>query len=137
MFTILGQWHCVKRTLPECGGYKLETYLPVFLWREKCKKEGKSLFWEFVQILSKHRGSIIGNPEDSDSVSLYNMGLCLSLHLLGLVGMKFKMLCVLRMKMKKWRNMLNVSSAVKSLRKEASKIMKENAKKSNLNVITW
>ena len=101
MFTILGQWHCVKRTLPECGGYKLETYLPVFLWREKCKKEGKSLFWEFVQILSKHRGSIIGNPEDSDSVSLYNMGLCLSLHLLGLVGMKFKILCVLRMKMKK------------------------------------
>ena len=54
MFTILGQWHCVKRTLPECGGYKLETYLPVFLWREKCKKEGKSLFWEFVKILSKH-----------------------------------------------------------------------------------
>ena len=89
MFTILGQWHCVKRTLPECGGYKLETYLPVFLWREKCKKEGKSLFWEFVQILSKHRGSIIGNPEDSDSVSLYNMGLWLSLHLLGFVGIEF------------------------------------------------
>ena len=33
--------------------------------------------------------------------------------------------------------MLNVSFAVKSSRKEALIVIKENAKKSNLNVITW
>ena len=41
---IEGRWHCVKRWLPTSGRYKVDEYLPVYLWTVKLKKENKSLF---------------------------------------------------------------------------------------------
>ena len=54
-FLKLGQWHCVKRQLPECGRYDLEGYLPVYLWKKHCEVLDKDPFWELLRLLSKHQ----------------------------------------------------------------------------------
>ena len=64
---IEGQWHCIKRTLPECGNYKLECYLPVYLWKKKCDKEGKDYFWELIKLLPKYQDMFCKNKEQEDS----------------------------------------------------------------------
>ena len=61
---IEGQWHCVKRTLPECGNYKLESYLPVYLWKQLCDREGKDIFWELVRLLHIHQGVFCAVDDD-------------------------------------------------------------------------
>ena len=54
----------MKRQLPECGRYDLESYLPVYLWKKQCEVEDKDPFWELLRLLSKHQELFI-----SDGVS--------------------------------------------------------------------
>ena len=43
----------MKRFLPSSGRYKVEEYLPIYLWTIKQKKLGKSLFWELLSIVAE------------------------------------------------------------------------------------
>ena len=61
---IEGQWHCVKRTLPECGNYKLESYLPVYLWKQMCDRDGKDYFWELLRLLHIHQDVFCSSDDD-------------------------------------------------------------------------
>ena len=67
----IGQWHIVKRTLPECGNYRLESYLPVFLWRKMCDQTGKDPFWELIRLLKKHQDVFCASGEASDSITYF------------------------------------------------------------------
>ena len=49
-----GQWHCVKQTLPECGRYDLQSYLPVYLWKQAKNKDGKDRFNKLLRRLKKY-----------------------------------------------------------------------------------
>ena len=66
IFLPSGTWHCVKRTLPECGNYKLESYLPVYLWQQAMKKEGKNCFKELLNLLKKNP-AIFQDQEDEEA----------------------------------------------------------------------
>ena len=61
---IEGQWHCVKRTLPECGNYKLESYLPVYLWKQMCDRDGKDYFWEILRLLHIHQDVFCASDDE-------------------------------------------------------------------------
>ena len=64
-----GQWHCVKRTLPECGRYDLQSYLPVYLWKQAMAKEGKDCFDEILKLLKKHPTVL----EEDDETEVYTI----------------------------------------------------------------
>ena len=68
IFICLGRWHCVKRTLPECGNYNLESHLPVFLWKQNCDRDGKDYFWELLRLLHKHQATFFDKKVEDDSV---------------------------------------------------------------------
>ena len=70
----LGQWHCVKRTLPECSNYKLESHLPVYIWKLRCDAMGKDYFWELLRLLHKHQETFFSSVDDSLSVWLMFFG---------------------------------------------------------------
>ena len=74
MFFPQGTWHCVKRQLPEGGNYDLESYLPVYLWRQECEAQGKVPFWELLRLLHKHQDVFFSSP-----VEIENVGCCLFL----------------------------------------------------------
>ena len=71
-YCFIGQWHCVKRTLPDSGNYDLESYLPVYLWKKQCENEGVSTFWEIMTLLKKHQDVFFSSEAD-------NVGLIVSL----------------------------------------------------------
>ena len=49
--SIEGRWFCIKRWLPSSGKYKVEEYLPVYLWTIHHKKQSNNLFWELLSLL--------------------------------------------------------------------------------------
>ena len=52
---IEGTWNCVKRKLPSSGNYDLESYLPLYIFKQRVKFANKSLFQEFLKIINKHQ----------------------------------------------------------------------------------
>ena len=72
-----GRWHCVKRTLSECGNYDLESYLPVFLWKQAMERKKKNCFWELMRLLQKHPNLLCNNIDDdiefSEEVNLLEL----------------------------------------------------------------
>ena len=57
----------MKRQLPECGNYHLESYLPVFLWRQGMANEGKDLFMEMIALIKNRPDVFNVNDKDDDS----------------------------------------------------------------------
>ena len=50
--TVEGLWFVVKRTLPRSGSFDLASYLPVFMWMRKTKKEEKDPFVELLKLIA-------------------------------------------------------------------------------------
>ena len=44
----------IKRWLPQSGRYRLEDYLPMFLWFNHHKTRGHNLFWSVLELLSRN-----------------------------------------------------------------------------------
>ena len=64
-----GQWHCVKQTLPECGRYDLQSYLPLYLWKQAMAKDGKDFFDELLKLLKKYPTVL----EEDDETEVYSI----------------------------------------------------------------
>ena len=73
-----GRWHCVKRTLPECGNYDLESYFPVFLWKQALAKEKKNFFWELLVLLQKNPNDFCSNGEEEEEGNEDQNGVCIN-----------------------------------------------------------
>ena len=67
---IEGKWFVVKRSLPRSGNYDLirwqlislnafspSSYLPVFLWKERMKREGKDSFRGLMMLVANRQNS--------------------------------------------------------------------------------
>ena len=66
--TVEGQWWCVKRHLPSSGRYSLQSHLPVYMWTQRCAKEGKNVFWELLDLVGASLKNLV-NIEDVDASS--------------------------------------------------------------------
>ena len=56
----------MKRQLPQCGVYKLESHLPVFLWKKQIESEGHVFFWNLLELLAKHQPMLCSETNDED-----------------------------------------------------------------------
>ena len=76
----------MKRTLPRCGNYRLESYLPVFLWKLAMVKENKECFWELIELIKENPDVFANNSTQEVIIELsFEGGPLLTLGLVHLI----------------------------------------------------